>query len=944
MRAVLKKWSMMNCLMNELETHLPKPLFPFYFILCGLVLLSCAPVWAASPPVPFSIAMYYAHHLPVDELKAFDVVVADPDSGASPSSFNNNHSEMFAYVSLGEVDPGRAATKGMDKKWFIGSNKTWKTDIVDTSNPEWRAYFIDKVVAPLWRAGYRGFFVDTLDSYRLAVQPGDFPRMEAGMVATLLELRQRFPGVKLILNRGFELVGRLKGEIFAVAAESLFQGHDPESGNYRQVPEKERQWLLARFQEVLEAGVPVIAIDYVSPDQRDLARSTAAKIKELGIIPWVTDKDLASLGIGAVEVMPRKILGLYDGAEGGGDPFFSNLQRFAAMPLNYLGYTLELHDLREPLPEGILAGRYAGVLVWPVSDQSGEQRGLKEWTMRRVKEGVPILFLDRFGFTPDSNASRILGLDLDETKRAVAPVKVLHRDGRIGFEQLPLPNSDTFIPLTLKQGTSLLRLQDAGKTVSDAAALTPWGGYILSPHVVTRLFNDQTAWVMDPFRLFKDALRLPDMPVPDTTTENGVRLLLSHVDGDGFASMAEWPGGGLAADELRRKILEKYRLPVTVSVITGVVAPNGLYPDKSPRLEQAARDIFALPWVEAASHSFSHPFRWKPDQGEAGSEVQTWHNLNIPGYVFNLDAEIGGSINYINERLMPPGKKARVFQWTGNCVPGEDAIRISYQDGCLNINGGDTTITNSNRSLTRVAPLGLSRNGWFQVFAPDQNENIYTDLWSDNFYGYRRVLETFSLTDAPRRLKPVDIYYHFYSATKEASMGALSQVYDWAVSSRLHSVFTSDYIEKVLDFNRTVVARDGTGWLVRNSGKLRELRIPVDGGYPDLETSRNVAGYLDYNASRYIHLVPGGEAVIRLTAAPGNIPCLSRANARLESLERTSHGMRLVFDSYTPYSVTLANALGCRVKGADGEPSPAGNGANGIELPEGKHALVVECR
>ena len=920
-----------------------KIVFSLFIFLC-LLSLHVVPVRAASPALPFSIAMYYAHDLPVDELKAFDVVVADPDSGASPSSFNSAHSELFAYVSLGEADPGRAYTKQMDPKWFIGSNKTWKTDIIDTSNSEWRAYFIDTVVAPLWQAGYRGFFVDTLDSYRLAAAPGDFPRMEAGMVATLLEIRQRFPGIKLILNRGFELVGRLKGEIFAVAAESLFQGHDRENGTYREVPEKERQWLLARFQEVREAGVPVIAIDYVSPDQRDLARSTAAKIKALGIIPWVTDKDLASLGIGAVEVMPRKVLGLYDGTEGGGDPFFSNLQRFAAMPLNYLGYTLELHDLREPLPEGILAGRYAGVLVWPVSDRSGDQRGLKEWTLARVKEGVPILFLDRFGFTPDSKALRSLGLELDETKRAVAPVRVVRRDSRIGFEQQPLPNADTFISLTLKEGTSLLRLQDAVGTTSDAAAVTLWGGYSLSPHVVTRLFNDQTAWVIDPFRLFKDTLRLPDMPVPDTTTENGARLLMSHVDGDGFESMAEWPGGGMAADELRRKILEKYRLPVTVSVITGVLAPNGLHPDKSSRLEQAARDIFALPWVEAASHSFSHPFRWKPDQDESGSEVQTWHNLNIPGYTFDLDAEIVGSLKYINERLMPPGKMARVFQWTGNCVPGEDAIRSSYQAGGLNINGGDTTITNSNRSLTMVAPLGLSRNGWFQVFAPDQNENIYTDLWRDNFYGYRRVLETFSLTDTPRRLKPIDIYYHFYSATKQASLEALDQVHAWAAGRRLYSVFASEYIEKVLDFNRTVVARDGTGWLVRNSGKLREFRIPVAGGYPDLETSRNVAGYNDFNNSRYIHLMPGGEAMIRLAGEPAQIPGLARANARLASLERTSHGMRLAFDSHTPFAVTLANVAGCRVWGADGEPSPAGNGANGIELPEGQHALVVECR
>ena len=39
-------------------------------------------------------------------------------------------------------------------------------------------------------------------------------------------------------------------------------------------------------------------------------------------------------------------------------------------------------------------------------------------------------------------------------------------------------------------------------------------------------------WVIDPFAFLTQALQLPPMPVPDTTTENGRRLLLAHVDGD----------------------------------------------------------------------------------------------------------------------------------------------------------------------------------------------------------------------------------------------------------------------------------------------------------------------------------------------------------------------------------------------------------------------------
>lgn len=919
-----------------------KTLFHIVIILCILFISFGTAGRANAASLPFSLALYYASNHPLDELKAFDVAVVDPNSGISPTSYGVGKSELFAYVSLGEADPKRSYAKLMDPAWFISTNKVWDTNIIDTSNPEWRTYFIDKIVAPMWADGYRGFFVDTLDSYKMAASREDFSRMEEGIADTLREVRRRFPGVRLILNRGFDVFGRLKGEVFAVAAESLFQRYDPVEKAYVEVPENDREWLLTRFREVRDAGVPVIAIDYVPPEKRALARQTAERIKNLGIIPWVADKDLASLGVGAVEVMPRVVLGLYDGAEGNGDAFFTNLQRYAVMPLNYLGYTIQMHDLREPLPAGILAGRYAGVVIWPNSSSSGEMSDLKKWTRQRMAEGVPVVFLERFGVSLDGSFLSLLGLELIPAARAVPPVRVVLKDSSFDFEQQPLPNVDTFVPLKLKQGTPLLRMASANGIVSDVAAITPWGGYIFGPYVISQLLDDRTAWVVDPFRFFKDALRLPDMPVPDTTTENGVRLLMSHVDGDGFESRAEWPGGRLAAEELRTNILERYRIPTTISLITSSFAPNGINPDKAPQLEKIARGIFALANVEGASHSFSHPFRWKPDQTDTGTQV--WPTVNIPGYSFSLGAEIVDSLDYINRNLMPPGKRARIFQWTGNCVPGEDAVKMTYEAVALNINGGDTLITESNRSISNVAPLGIPRGEYFQVFAPNQNENVYTNLWTEKFYGYRRVLETFRLTDLPRRLKPVDIYYHFYSATKEASLNALRQVHDWATGQRLFGIYTSDYIEKVLDFNRTVIARDGSGWLVRNSGKLRELRIPGNLGYPDLDESSNVAGFNDHGNSRYLHLVAGGEARFQLQAAAPAIPYLISAGGYLESLERGAHGIKLLFNSHTPFTVRLGNASGCRfVKDADVARTGALNEL-AVELAEGNHALAIDCR
>src|SRR3546814_3386475 len=71
--------------------------------------------------------------------------------------------------------------------------------------------------------------------------------------------------------------------------------------------------------------------------------------------------------------VPRTILALYDGKT---EPQlrFSNVHQLAAMPLNYLGLTVEFHDIRKGLPE--IAGRddLRGILMWLTSQQVDEPR------------------------------------------------------------------------------------------------------------------------------------------------------------------------------------------------------------------------------------------------------------------------------------------------------------------------------------------------------------------------------------------------------------------------------------------------------------------------------------------------------------------------------------------------------------------------------------------
>jgi len=828
------------------------------------IALLCALVAGPAFPADLSMAFFYAQNPPVDELKAFDIVVVSPEAGLSPSEYRDGKSELFAYLSLGEVTSSAPYLPQLRAEWIIGSNPAWKSKIVDLANPSWRRFFIDQLVAPLWAQGYRGFFLDTLDSYQLAVKEEQYPRMEAGLLAIIRELKQRYPDARLVLNRGFEVIDRLQGQVLAVAAESLFRGYSEAKGGYYEIDPSDREWLLGKLRQVRDLGLPVIAIDYLPPGARQQARELAEKIKELGFIPWVADKDLASLGVGSLEVLPRKILGLYDGR--GGDPAATNLLRYGATPLNYLGYTLELHDLQAPLPEMIMAGRYAGMLVWPLTEQSGGAP-FKPWLVKRLQEGVRVAFLDSFGLPPVA-LPKELKLRVAPTQALASPLRVVGQDAMVGFEVAALPQIDLFVPLKTLDGRSLLQIANREGEVSDAAAITPWGGYALSPFAVLTALGDRAAWVIDPFEFFQQALNLPDIPVPDVTTENGTRLLLVQVDGDGFDRCAQWPGGGSAAEELRRRILEKYPLATSVSVPTSAPTAAAQNPGGTEERERQARKIFLLPWVEAAGR-----------EGE-------------------------GSLS-----------------------------------------AGETRITESYPSLTAVGPLGVWRQGHSQVFAPNQTATAYVRPETEGG-GYQRVLETFRLTDSPRRLKPVSLHYPFDSATRQGSLTALDQVYSWALGAGLNSQFASAYRQKVEDFNRTVVARKGDGWLVRNQGALRELRIPAGLGFPDLETSRNVAGFNQHLGQRYIHLGPGGEAEIRLGAEPGRHPRLAEVNGTLTALKREGRGLGFGLKGETDMRLSLAESDHCALRSGTRTLSPIGGpkGAAVYDLSKGEYALRIECR
>ena len=580
------------------------------------------------------------------------------------------------------------------------------------------------------------------------------------------------------------------------------------------------------------------------------------------IIPLYTTKSSDIYGVSSKNALKREILTLVDTKRY--DFMELSAHLYGALPLEYYGYVQKLHDVAKGLPSLKEMLHYKGVIVW-LEDTYEDPQKLASWLKKLQDMGLKVVFINSFGTITDASLIKELGVDVAPLQ-GMHTKKILQEDTMIGFEAPPvLGDISMYVhPAELKK--ALLRIEDENHAESVPCAITSWGGYALQGCVMAQL-GDQNLWIVDPFRFFKEALDLQSIPAPDTTTENGNRLLFSHVDGDAIMNVAEFDTKKVCGDVIYEEVLKKYDLPHSISVVGAEIMPNGLYPKLSNRLENIAKKIYALPNVEGATHTFSHPFAWEKITKEG--DLSPKYRLAPKGYRFNLHYELVGMVEYINEHLYPKRKKPPVHMvfWSGNCAPRANVLRLVYKNHLLNINGGDTTINNAAPYIGDIAPIGLEREGLYQVYTGAQNEEMFTNDWKGPFWGYQKVLQTFVLTDRPKRLKPVDIYYHFYSGEKRASLKALKRVFDWAVKQKdTLPIFTSRYIPKAMDYFEIAIAKEGDAYLVKGMRDLHTLKF-VDKNI-SYANSEGIIGRRLINGSTYLDCDNAQEQRFSVTNDP----------------------------------------------------------------------------
>lgn len=595
----------------------------------------------------------------------------------------------------------------------------------------------------------------------------------------------------------------------------------------------------------------------------------------------------------------RRILVLYgtSAAQSGKPPMFpvdSMVTTVLQSHLEWIGYELDYCDAGSTQPPDPQANVRAIIVDGSLHVAVDREDALVEWLTAQKKHGLPILllgglpvesaqplarFLAEFGIGGGAGAEH----HLKEVSLAVGDGSVVSHETELkarttGFLNLLAPSNGKAL-LSVLGGDA-----KGGEHRFDAVFTAPWGMAWMSPYVMLEVGANRRFYYLDPFRMIQTWLGDETFPAPDTTTQSGRRLFFSHIDGDGFASRSKTAGGKICAEVMRDRVLKAHDLPVTVSVIEAEVCglTQSLSPDNRPRYEEIARSIFSLPNVSPASHSYSHPFQWdaadpNPGRYEAGSLAL---NEAADYKTISIEREVRGSVNYINSTLLPSGKKVEIMLWSGNCRPGIEALRLTRELGIENMNGGDTVMSRMYPSLSAVAPRLVPWGDELQIYAANQNEFMYTNGMNGPFSsGFANVVDTFESTGSPRRLKPINLYYHFYSAASLSAMRALEKALAWCEKQALHGITAAQYARIVRDAHSSQVHRIEPGkWRLVSQGDLQTWRLPASAGVPDIARCKNIAGYKAEGDVTYVHTNGGREAILVL--APPSQPVAAYLHLR----------------------------------------------------------------
>ncbi|MBV8731615.1 MAG: endo alpha-1,4 polygalactosaminidase [Acidobacteriia bacterium] len=243
-------------------------------------------------------AVCYSDRPRPEEFSDFRLIVLDSDIHPPLAPLAMRGKELLGYLSLGEIDRHRAYFDSARAEGILlDENPNWPGSFyVDFRNENWQRRVMEQLVPAILHAGFNGVFLDTLDDAAALEQadPTRYRGMAKAAAGLVRSLRTKFPGIRIMVNRGYELLPEIAPSIDVLLGESVYTTYDTAHKGYVRVVEAQYKEQVRLLKQALNRNprLTVCSLDYWDPADRKGIRRIYQIERANGFAPYVATREL----------------------------------------------------------------------------------------------------------------------------------------------------------------------------------------------------------------------------------------------------------------------------------------------------------------------------------------------------------------------------------------------------------------------------------------------------------------------------------------------------------------------------------------------------------------------------------------------------------------------------------------------------------------------------
>ena len=247
--------------------------------------------------IPDGLVVYYGDPTGL-ALPDRSLLVLDSDVKGPVSIYRGRDQTILGYMSLVEVHSGRSFYPSLVRQGLVGElNKNWPdARFIDIRDERWAAWVTTQLIPGILAKGFDGIFLDTLDSAEFLESKGSYGTIAAA-ADLIRRIRQAFPSVPIMANRGYGVLPRVPGQFDMLLGESVRATFDNKTRVYRRVSEADCAWQCRHMQLARQRDPKLLlfSLDYWDPKDRTGIEQLYAEERSSGFIPYVATADLTQI-------------------------------------------------------------------------------------------------------------------------------------------------------------------------------------------------------------------------------------------------------------------------------------------------------------------------------------------------------------------------------------------------------------------------------------------------------------------------------------------------------------------------------------------------------------------------------------------------------------------------------------------------------------------------